>query len=153
MRQKDVETRWFRKNGVTHFGFKNHVVVDRETKLITNWDVSPTNVRDSQVFEILLDDDPPRGHEVYAVRADRSRERVGALRARGYKPWINDKGKRSQPLSSREVALNHGYSKVRCRVEHVFGSLRNETRVRYMTVWGCDEVGCGLAWAMYATTP
>ncbi len=83
-----------------------------------------------------MDDDPPRDPEVYAVRADRSRESVGALRARGYKPRINDTGKRGEPLSSREVALNHGYSKVRCRVEHVFGSLRNETRVQYMTCLG-----------------
>ena len=91
MRQKDVEARWFRKSGGTHFGFKNHVAVDREKKLITNWDVSPATVHDSQVFEVLLDDDPPRGHEDYADSAYRSRERIGALRARGYKPRINCK--------------------------------------------------------------
>ena len=105
-------------------------------KLIINWDVSPTDVHDSQVFEVLLDNDPARGHEVYADSAYRSGERIGALRARGYKPRISYKGKRGKPLSSRQVALNHGYSKVRCRVEHVFGSLRNETRARYMNCLG-----------------
>ena len=121
MRQKDVEARWFRKNGVNHFGLKNHVAVDRETKLIINWNVSPANVHDSKMFEVLLNDDPPLGHEVYADSAYRSREKVSLLRQKGTKPMINYKGKRSKPLSSREVALNHGYSKVLCRVEQSLG--------------------------------
>ena len=32
--------------------------------------------------------------------------------------------------------MNHGYSKVQCRVEHVFGALGNETRVRYKNCLG-----------------
>ena len=136
LRQKDTDAWWLRKNGATHFGYKNHIAVDNKTKLIVNWDVSSANVHDSQVFEVLLDADPPRGHEVYADSAYRSREKVMLLRQRGYKPRIGYKGKRGQPLSSRQVALNHGYSRVRCRVEHVFGSMRNETKARYMNCLG-----------------
>lgn len=102
-------------------------------------------------FEVLLDDDLPRGHDVYAGSAYRSRKKVSLLRQRGYKPRLNDRGKRSQPLSFREVALNHGYSKVRCRVEHVFGSMRNETKARYMNCLGVATKP-GVAWAIYATT-
>jgi transposase len=39
-RQKDVEARWVQKNGVSHYGYKNHVSVDREHKLIRRWQVS-----------------------------------------------------------------------------------------------------------------
>ncbi len=52
---KDTEARWLKKKGVSHFGYKNHIAVDRAIKLITNWEVSPAHVHDSQVFEVLLD--------------------------------------------------------------------------------------------------
>ena len=114
IRQKDVDARWFRKNGVNHFGFKNHVTVDRETKLITSRDVSPANVHDSLLFEVLLDDDPPRGHEVYADSAYRSRMRIRELRARGFKPRLDYRVKHGHPLSFHQQAPNHGYSRVWC---------------------------------------
>ena len=62
--QKDTDARWFKKHGVSHFGYKNHIAVDRATKVITNWEVSPEPVHNSQVFEVLLDAHPPKGHEV-----------------------------------------------------------------------------------------
>ena len=62
--QKDKNARWFKKHGVSHFGYKNHIAVDRATKVITNWEVSPEPVHNSQVFEVLLDAHPPKGHEV-----------------------------------------------------------------------------------------
>ncbi len=37
---KDTEARWLKKKGVSHFGDKNHIAVDRAIKLITNWEVS-----------------------------------------------------------------------------------------------------------------
>ncbi len=137
--QKDTEARWLKKNGINHFGYKNHIAVDRATKLITNWEVSPASVHDSQVFEVLLDAHPPKGHEVYADSAYRSEERISGLRKKGFKPRITHKARRGQPLSSRQRALNHSYSKVRCRVEHVFGAMRNDRKARYMTCLGLDR--------------
>lgn len=91
LRQKDTDTRWIRKNGVTHYGDKNHVSVDRETKLIANWDVTPANVYDSQVFEELWDPSPSGDPRVYADSAYRS-------------------GDRGKPLTPRQIALNRSYS-------------------------------------------
>ncbi len=144
--QKDTEARWFKKNGITHFGYKNHIAVDRATKLITNWKVSPAHVHDRQVFEVLLDAHPPKGHEVYADSAYRSKERLSGLRKKGFKPRITHKAKRGQPLSSRQRALPPSYSKVRCRVEHVFGAMRNDRKACYMTCLGLSlsQVWIGL---------
>ena len=136
---KDTEARWLKKNGITHFGYKNHIAVDRATKLITNWEVSPAHVHHSQVFEVLLDAHPPKGHEVSADSAYRSKERLSGLRKKGFKPRITYKAKRGQPLSSRQIALNHSYSKVRCRVAHVFGAMRNDRKARYMTCLGLNR--------------
>ncbi len=137
--QKDTEARWLKKNGITYFGYKNHIAVDRTTKLIAKWEVSPAHVHDSQVFEVLLDAHPPKGHEVYADRAYRSKERLSGLRKKGFKPRITYKAKRGQPLRSRQITLNHSYSKVRCRVEHVFGALRNDQKARSMTCLGLNR--------------
>jgi transposase len=36
-RQKDTDARWTQKNGERHFGYKNHVKVDRKKKFITEY--------------------------------------------------------------------------------------------------------------------
>ena len=136
LRPKDVDARWVKKNGVRYFGSKNPLAVDRATKLITNWAVTSANVHDSQVFEVLLETHPPNGHEVYADRAYRSEEGIASLGAKKFKPRIIHKARRGKPLNSRQKILNHGYSKVRCRVEHVFGSIRNDMSNRSLLCLG-----------------
>jgi len=32
--QKDVEARWTKKHGITHYGYKNHISIDRQHKVI-----------------------------------------------------------------------------------------------------------------------
>ena len=89
LRQKDTDARWFRKNGINHYGYKNHIAVDRDTKLITNWEVSAANVHDSQVFEELLEDPKPDGsRQVWADSAYRSQARIVGLREKGFKPRL-----------------------------------------------------------------
>ncbi len=137
--QKDTEAHWFKKHGITHFGSKNHIAVDRATKVITNWEVSPAPVHDSRVFEVLLDAHPPKGHEVSADITYRSKERLSGLRKKGVKSRIMYKTKHDQPLSSRQIALNRSYAKVRCRVAHVFGAIRNARNARSMTCLGLSR--------------
>jgi IS5 family transposase len=40
--QKDVDAHWTKKHGKTHYGYKNHVNVDRKHKLIRRYHVSPS---------------------------------------------------------------------------------------------------------------
>ena len=40
-RQRDVETRWTKKNEQRYYGYKNHISVDREHKLIRHWSSTP----------------------------------------------------------------------------------------------------------------
>ena len=44
----------------------------------------------------------------------------------GFKPRIGIKAQRGQKLNARQVELNKGYSRHRCHVEHVFGTIRND---------------------------
>ncbi len=98
--------------------------------------MTSAHVHDSQVFDVVLETHPPNGHEVDADRAYRSEEGIKSLVTKKFKPRIIHKAKRGKPLSSCKKVLNHGYSKVRCRVEHVFGSIRNAMSNRSLLFLG-----------------
>jgi IS5 family transposase len=119
-RQKDVDARWTKKNEQRHFGYKNHVAVDVKHKFIRKWQVSAANAHDSQVFLELLAKNTSR--DVYADSAylsEKSQERLTAL---GYRPHIQRKGQKNHPLSDWEKQGNRRRSRIRSRVEHVFGA-------------------------------
>jgi IS5 family transposase len=54
--QKDTDARWAKKNNEVHFGYKDHVKVDADSKIITDYAVTGANVHDSKVFTEFLDD-------------------------------------------------------------------------------------------------
>ena len=55
--QKDMDARWTKKHGKSHFGYKNHVSVDRRHKLLRRYDVTDAAVHDSQIIDEILDTD------------------------------------------------------------------------------------------------
>jgi len=119
-RQKDSHARWAKKNGVTYYGYKNHVCVDAKHKLIRRWVVTDAAVHDSQVFEPLLDDDNTCA-DVWADSAYRSPQNMETLARGGFRERLQRKGARGRPLSEAERRGNRTRSKVRSRIEHVFG--------------------------------
>ena len=118
--QKDTDARWTKKHGKSYFGYKNHIQVDVEHKFIRDYDVTAANVHDSQVFEALLDPYNSSA-DVWADSAYRSEESVGRLKALDYREHLHRKGCRHRRLSEREKRGNHARSRIRSRVEHVFG--------------------------------
>ena len=121
-RQKDVEARWTKKHGKSHYGYKNHVNVDRRHKLVRRYHVSE---HDSQVLDDILDGDNT-ALGVWADSAYRSAEIEAALKEKGLRSRIHRKGRRNKPLSEREKQGNKTRSSVRVRVEHVFGAQSND---------------------------
>ena len=124
-RQKDVDARWTKKNEEKHYGYKNHVNADAAHKLVQGYAVSNAAVHDSQVFEALLDQtiDAEGGKRaVYADSAYRSKEREETLAAGRFESQIHEKGSRGHPLTDEQKASNRVKSKIRVRVEHVFGA-------------------------------
>ena len=125
VRQKDTDARWTKKNQETHFGFKNHVNVDAEHKMIREFEVTAASVHDSQVFDELLDqgkDENGNKRAVYADSAYRSKEQEARLEAVGIESQVCEKGSRGHPLTEEQKAANHQKSKTRSRIEHVFGA-------------------------------
>lgn len=123
--QKDVDARWVKKNGENHYGYKNHVNIDRKHKLVRRYHVSDAAQHDSQAVDHLLMDDNT-GSGVWADAAYRSEEIEGKLHKRNLKSHIHRKGKRGKPLSKQAKRSNLTNSRVRARVEHVFGAQVND---------------------------
>ncbi|MEX2322038.1 MAG: IS5 family transposase [Saccharospirillum sp.] len=133
-RQKDTDARWTKKNGQSYYGYKNHVSVDNDHKFIRGYEVTSAEVHDSQVFFELLRENT--SNDVWADSAYRSEGNDLMLEASGYRNRIHRKGHRNKPLNDRDVAANHKKSKVRARVEHVFGSQANEQGGKFVRVIG-----------------
>jgi IS5 family transposase len=124
-RQKDTDARWTKKHGKSHYGYKNHVNVDRRHKLVRRYHVTDAAVHDSQVVDDILDADNTAS-DVWADSAYRSAEIEAKLEEKGLNSRIHRKGHRNKPLSEREKRGNTTRSKVRVRVEHVFGAQSND---------------------------
>jgi IS5 family transposase len=144
--QKDVHARWAKKGGKTYYGYKNHINVDRQTKLITKQACSDASVHDSQVFDAILRKPKEGGASVWADSAYRSADQERVLKAKRYQSQIHEKGHRNYRLSDEQKRSNKKKSKVRARVEHVFGAMRNEMGGLFVRTIGMAraEVNIGL---------
>ncbi len=118
--QKDKDARWTKKHDHSFYGYKNHIGIDRAHKLIRRYAETDASVHDSQKLDDVLDKSNT-GAEVWADSAYRSAEIEAKLEAKGYKSRVHRRARRNRPLSRREQAGNTTRSRVRARVEHVFG--------------------------------
>lgn len=124
-RQKDTEARWTKKNDEKHYGYKNHINADEGNKLIQSYSVTHAAVHDSQVFDKLLDqtiDADGNKRAVYADSAYRSEAQEQRLADADIESQVCEKGTRGKPLTEEQKQSNRTKSKVRARVEHVFGA-------------------------------
>jgi IS5 family transposase len=120
-RQKDKDARWTKKHGKSFYGYKNHVNADAKHKLIRRYEVSDAAVHDSQKLDGLLNKGNT-SQDVFADSAYRSAETEATLKARGFKSRIHVRAARRHPLSKTQEEANRKKSRVRARVEHVFGA-------------------------------
>lgn len=143
-RQKDTEARWTKKNHVSHFGYKNHINIDRESKLIRASVITPANTADIDVQEDILCAPESAGADVHKDAGYTSAAKDEAMRERGCIPHTNEKGERGRPLSEEQKQSNKDKSKVRARVEHAFGSMENDMGGIAVRSIGLKRAQCNL---------
>lgn len=116
VRQKDLDARWTKKNNQSHFGYKNHIKADADSKLIVDYATTPANVHDSQKYSELVDetDEVIYGDSAY----------IGQTVPDGIVQQVCERGTRGKALSAEQKAQNREKSKTRSRVEHVFGHIK-----------------------------
>ena len=119
--QKDTDAKWTKKGNETHFGYKDHVKCDAESKLITNYSVTDAAVHDSQRCTDLLE----KSDKVFYADSAYSSNDIARNLPEGCENQICEKGTRNHPLTDEQKESNRKKSKVRCRIEHIFGFMTN----------------------------
>ncbi len=94
---------------------------DAKHKLIRQYDVTDASVHDSQKLDGLLNQ-ANTSADVYADSAYRSAETEAKLSLRGLRSRIHQRANRNHPLSQAQEKANRQKSRVRARIEHVFGA-------------------------------
>lgn len=122
--QKDIDARWTKKNFVTFYGYKNHIKADTKTKLIEKYTVTDASVHDSQVIDELLTD-KDKGQPFYADSAYTGEEQQKIYKKKKVIDCVHEKGYRNKPLTDKQKESNKEKSRIRVRVEHVFGFIEN----------------------------
>jgi transposase, IS5 family len=114
---KDVDARWTRKNAQTFYGYKDHLKVNIQTKLIETTVVTSANVHDSQAIDDLVQtgDGVVFGDSAYTGQPVQEK-----MEAKGVDTVIVQKGVRGRALNETEKAENREISRTRARVEHAF---------------------------------
>lgn len=120
LRHKDVEARWVKKNGINFFGYKNHVKVSIKNKFIERYTVTAASVHDSQALEALVDETNTHCL-LYADSAYSGEPIATMLEQNAIDNCVHEKGVRNAKLTKEQLERNRIKSKVRARVEHVFG--------------------------------
>lgn len=110
--QKDIDARWTKKGGVSHYGYKNHINIDAATKLIT---------------------------------AHRSAEAQAELQDKHCDSQIHERAYKNAPLSEEQTLSNTAKSRIRARVEHVFGYQENSMGGNSLRSIGLARAKVGVA--------
>jgi IS5 family transposase len=129
--QKDTDARWTQKNRVNYFGYKNHAKIDAGSKIVVKYLVTDASVHDSQVTEELLDE-KDKGEEFYADSAYSGEPQEKIIEAKEMTNKVCEKGARNRPLTDQQKANNREKSKVRSRVEHIFGFMEMSMNGMYI---------------------
>ena len=149
LRQKDVEARWAKKGKEVHYGYKDHVKVDRATKLIEDYEVTEASVHDSQAVEDLVEKGDGTLHADSAYGGEKIET---ILKEKCVKGEICEKGYRNHPLTEKQKKSNRKKSRIRARVEHIFGFMTNTMRDGLKMRWigmRRNAVGIGLLNLVY----
>ncbi len=131
LRQKDVDAKWVTHNGKSYYGYKDHIKADTKTKLITTYQVTPANVHDSDMITDLLDK-RDQHQKLYADSAYRSNKIEMELSRLKVNSMIHEKGYRYKKLTATQQKRNRRKSKVRARIEHIFGFMTNSMNRMYI---------------------
>ena len=120
---KDVDATWTKKHGKQFYGYKNHVKMDKKSKIITATYTTTASTHDSKAFLPLLED-IDQGQTLHMDSGYASSAIETVLEVIGIKARIIKKGVRGRELTDKEKAYNRRLSKIRCRVEHAFGTIK-----------------------------
>ncbi len=121
---KDTDARWTAKHDTWFFGFKAHINADQEHKLIRALAITPANIDDREPLEQLIDASEARKQTGQTVHADRGYHGQATRALLKKLGLIDGVARKDDPNRYDQTEIherNQRLSKIRARVEHVFG--------------------------------
>ena len=153
--QIDTDAKSTKKGGRYYFGYKGHIGMDIESKLIRKATFTPANTHDSKETEKLVSYDEKA---LFGDKAYADGHHKYSARHYGWYYGVLDKATRSQPLSGSQKKRNRKLNSVRAAVEHPFAWMKtkanlvamrakNQARNRLRFVFAC--IGWNLSRAKF----
>jgi IS5 family transposase len=128
-RARDPEMHQTRKGQQWHFGMKLHIGVDSQSGLAHSAVVTAANVHDKHPLPELLHGNERR---VYGDSAYASQKDLIQSKAPQAKDFTNQRSRRAGVVDEAIRSKNRNKSRIRSRVEHVFGVVKR--------LWGFGKV-------------
>lgn len=135
--QKDTDARWTKKGMESYYGYKNHVKVDRDSKMIVDYLVTPASTNDGMMLPLLVNEEDRQVHADSAYQTPLVRTHLKNL---GIKAYIQVKGTRHVVITRKQRLENRRKSKIRCRVEHVFALIKNSLGGMHLEYINLDRI-------------
>jgi IS5 family transposase len=127
--ERDPEMHQTRKGKQWYFGMKLHIGVDSQSGLTHSAVVTSANVHDKHPLPDLLHGEEKR---VYGDSAYASQKDLMLSKAPNAKDFTNQRTRKSGEVDEIARGKNRNKSKIRSRVEHVFGVVKR--------LWGFSKV-------------
>jgi IS5 family transposase len=115
--QKDKDANFTQKRNKKYYGYKGHIGMDSDSKIIHTTEFTEASVHDSEMFDHLV---TGKERSIIADKGYCNQERKKSLRKQGIHCGIMDKGYRNRPLSNKQKRRNKKLSAVRNSVERAF---------------------------------
>ena len=128
-KQRDPEMHQTRKGQQWYFGMKLHIGVDSQSGLVHSAVVTAANVHDKHPLPDLLHGNEQR---VYGDSAYASQKALIHTKATKAKDFTNQRTRRNGIVDEVVKSKNRNKSRIRARVEHVFGVIKR--------LWGFGKV-------------
>ena len=116
--QMDTDATSTEKNGKKYFGYKGHIGIDKETKVIHTKTFTTASVHDVKEAPHLASgkESEIQGDKGYVSKELKRKARLVKVNYNAMR-----RASRNRPLTEIEHNINKKISKTRARVEHVFG--------------------------------
>ena len=126
---RDPEMRQTKKGNQWYFGMKLHIGVDSQSAVVHSAVVTSANVHDKHALPKLLHGEERR---VYGDSAYASQKELIMDKAPQAKDFTCERVRRNGQVDETRKANNRSKSRIRARVEHVFGVVKR--------LWGFNKV-------------
>ena len=118
---------------IPEFGYKNHVSADKRHRIVRKWTVTDAASSDGKQLTDLLDKENTAS-QVWADTGYRSKRNEKHLEKNGFVSKIHRKKPKGKPMPDAVRKANAAKSKIRAKVEHIFGDQKHRMGLFVRTI-------------------